>query len=786
MKQFIPFLLMISLLLPVLLGCDTEKPTYTKHLPVKTEDISWEDRMTEDAITVSSVLSYSREEIDLPAGIQTRQLLKYTYTTADGIYIPVKKQTGGQYHYRTTIYQYDIEGNSVREIGIPCETETAELFHVLSDDRILLLKTEALSDFSKVTLQMIDKNGTVLMESPEFSFSSSVQTYLDNFAHGMHVTEATDGTTQILVNAIDRVYYFDESLTLLSEIKLPAECKGITPLSDGVYMIGSEMPAVCRVDLKNGTAEQADVPVLPEMKYFSTFFCGGDGQLYCAYEDAIYLCQKDDTGGDTLHRLMNWYQGACDGQGYFWIVNESCLFYIPMSSMGYKTTMYVLNLGKSPDLQNRRVITLVMVIHDEWLLDTISLFNERNDEYYILCVDMTQIVDGDAPIDRFDSYLLDGNKPDLVYLHQFYRRYSNKNLLVDLSADYGDRLIGAIRNTYTEGNGAMYALPLSAKAFLYACKSSLIDGPLTWDDMYDLGKELKASDPDDHMALTTVDFEIINIYNLIRPYVDYETKSSSFHSDEFHRQVRFKEEMMEQYVVKEYGTFGNNGFDTGGRYGVIDNTEIISALEDGRVKLSYFPFLSLEGYASLKLFFGNTPFSLCGYPSHDSQRYNVNMSSAGSLAVFSDSANLGGCKAFLDFLLSDDMQTSEMLIQHALPVTRTALEKAIDQNRYFYYYERPGEIGKSIEVGRVWLLDAQAVSAQPDPLMSSTYKTVEITDEDKEQILSFFDNSISYNNPDEVINKILNEELSVYRAGVRSLEETTKIIDSRVWIYLNE
>ncbi|MBQ7301739.1 MAG: extracellular solute-binding protein [Clostridia bacterium] len=786
MKRFILYLLMTGMLLPFLFGCDTEHPTYTKHLPAKTEDISWEDRMTEDAITVSSVLSYSREEIDLPAGIQTRQLLKYTYTTADGIYIPVKKQTGGQYHYRTTIYHYDMEGNPVWEIEIPCETETAELFHVLSDDRILLLKTKDVADFSKVTLQLIDNSGTVLFESPEFSFSNAVQTYLDNFAHGMHVTEAEDGTVQILVNAIDRVYYFDESLALLSEIALPAECAGITPLSDGVYMIGSQMPSVCKVDLNNGTAELTDVPVLPEMKYHSTFHCGGDGKLYCAYEDAIYLCQQDDSGGDTMHRLMNWYQGACDGQGYFWIVNENCLFYVPMSSMGYKSTMYILNPGSSPDLQNRRVITLVMVIKDDWLLDTVSLFNEMNDDYYILCVDMTQIVDGDAPIDRFDSYLLDGNKPDLVYLHLFYRQYSNKNLLLDLSADYGDRLIRPLRNSYTEGNGAMYALPLSAKATLYACKSSLLDGPLTWDDMYDLGDELKASEPEDHMALTTVDFEIGNIYNMIQPYVDYETKTSSFHCDEFHRQVRFKEEMMDRYVVKEYGTFGNNGFDTGGRYGVIDNIEIISALEDGRVKLAYFPFISLEGYASLKLFFGDTQFSLCGYPSDDSHCYNVNMSSTGSLAVFSDSTNLGGCKEFLDFLLSDDMQTSELLTQQALPVTRTALEKAIDQNRYYYYNKQPVEIGKSIGTGGVWLLDAQAVSAQPDPSKSSIYETVEITDEDKERILSFFDNSKSYYNPDEVINKILNEELSVYRAGARTLEETTKIIDSRVWIYLNE
>ena len=41
-------------------------------------------------------------------------------------------------------------------------------------------------------------------------------------------------------------------------------------------------------------------------------------------------------------------------------------------------------------------------------------------------------------------------------------------------------------------------------------------------------------------------------------------------------------------------------------------------------------------------------------------------------------------------------------------------------------------------------------------------------------------------NTDQTILSIVEEELSYWEGGVRTLEETTKIIDSRVWIYLNE
>ena len=162
------------------------------------------------------------------------------------------------------------------------------------------------------------------------------------------------------------------------------------------------------------------------------------------------------------------------------------------------------------------------------------------------------------------------------------------------------------------------------------------------------------------------------------------------------------------------------------------------------------------------------------------------MQSLGLLSVFADSANLGGCKAFLDFILSDDMQTSQLLAEHMLPVTRSAMERLIDENRYFYYSKNFGTVAGMDPNVITLILEPMMANRFLDESKASSYTVVEITDEDKANMMSFFDNCISYAHPDETIRDILNEELSVYRAGVRTLEETTKIIDSRVWIYLNE
>ncbi len=790
MKQFIPFLLMISLLLPVLLGCDTEKPTYTKHLPAKTEDISWEDRMTEDAITVSSVLSYSREEVDLPSGVTIIGLQKYTYAAEDGLYIPIKQHSDGQYTYRTVIYHYGTDGQLIREIEIPCETECAELFRVLSDGRILLLQTKTYHDFSIVSLQMLDQTGEIMCASSEFSFNDSVQAYIDDNSHSMHITEHEDGTLRILVNAIDRVYYFDETLSLLAEVPLPAECTGIIPVSDGVYMLGNAYPAYCSVDLNIGTAELAEVPVLPEMKYFSTFYCGGDGRLYCSYKDAIYLCHKNDAREDQLHQLMNWYQGACNGQGLYWIVNKDCIFYVPLTSISRKKALYLLTPGTSPDNRNRRVLTLVDLCGydtSEWFLEAVALFNRESNDYYVQYIDMSRIIDGERPLNQFDEYLLNGNKPDIVLFSHGYRNYMEKNLLLDLSNNYGTELLGAARNAYTEGNGALYALPMAMQVNSYACKTSCLDAPLTWDWLYTIGKELDTYAQELHIALTSYDQTASHLNALIRRYVNYETMTASFHSDEFHRQVEFLVDMTDRYIIDDYGTFHNSDFSSGGRYALLGGTEIVSAIQDDRVLLSYFPFKSLEGYASLKLFFGDAPFSLCGYPTVSSNLYEIEVSTMGSVAVFAESINLGGCKEFLDFLLSDEIQASQTLASLALPVTRTAMEILIDENRYFYYSKKTDTIGDLMgNTGTVLLLSALSSGKELNSSLANTHTVIEITDQDKEKILNLLDHSTAFNNPDETLRSIIHEELSVYRAGVRSLEETTKIIDSRVWIYLNE
>ena len=83
-------------------------------------------------------------------------------------------------------------------------------------------------------------------------------------------------------------------------------------------------------------------------------------------------------------------------------------------------------------------------------------------------------------------------------------------------------------------------------------------------------------------------------------------------------------------------------------------------------------------------------------------------------------------------------------------------------------------------------LAADAHTAEYDVRLAGSANTViEITDEDKAEIMHFFDH-LCAGNTDKTVAEIVKEELSAYESGVKSLDDTSKLIQSRVWIYLNE
>ncbi|MBP3919469.1 MAG: extracellular solute-binding protein [Clostridia bacterium] len=791
MKYILAFILTLCLSVFWFLSCDdtTAKHTTMKKTGKNTSDVvELKDQNTEGTI-VSSVRSYSRIELENPAHYYLQyDIQRFIYIDGDNICIPT-----GNYSYSgetgTTVLKYNTDGTLLSEIKIPFKSSVLQE-RPLSNGTFLYFRSVGESNTATEIL-ICDADKNILYQTALSTYEYNIQYQSLMYGHPIHIDERDDGTLRILVNAYDKLYYLDEQLQILNTVELDSEYAGIHMETDGVYVLGNELPRMCRVDMNAGTLERiTTMPVPPEMIYFSKYQYGEDGNLYCLYENYIYRCDGDR----NLTEILNWNNGPYDGHGRVWIIDDKHILYCPPYSAvnSASDNLVFLDIKEEDDIQNRRVVTLANLgglDSNAWLREVIAQFNAQSEDYFVSLKEIP-FTATKTTLDAFNDDILANGTPDIAIFSGSYdsNAYMNKGLLLDLSPYFGDELLGCAKTAYTQSDGSQYLLPLSMTVSTYAAASSVLDQPLSWEQMYTWGDDL-AKNPGELRAITSS----LNPYDfmqyLLADFYDYDGKTADFDTEAFKKRIRFLEAMEKQYVISDYGSLGYGGI-YGYRYVLHGGTRILDAVKTGDVSLLEVPFHTVEAYAALKLIFGDTPFTLCGYPTEDGGAPGAYVRGSNLLAVFADSLNLGGCKAFIDFALSLDVQSSEYLTNQALPVTRAALEKSLSDYRYLYYpkeFRTSGSVIGGIKAESALTLSAEKHAAQKDDsYLMSSYRAYEMTEEDRAAILDFFDTCVSGERADTVIWGIVTEELSAYQAGAKTLDDAAALIQNRVWIYLNE
>lgn len=794
MKKF-PFRLCLFLFLFLFftVSCksntDVQKESTSKNTDTSEAVIELKDKDTEGS-TVSSVFSYSRTALENPGqyylgdGIQNQ-----IYVSGSCLYVPTGNfaATG---EVGTTVLQYGADGTLLNEIAIP-EFEGADVIcsRPLSNNTFLYLCADATG--FQIQLFLCDAEQTVLHQTPLSSYSQDIRNFWGDGVLSLHVTEYDDssessGGVRIFVNAYDKLYYLDEALQILSMVSIDNEYTGIYQMSDGVYLLGNTLPRMCRADMNTGTVEAIKtMPVPDDMMRNCTYQYGADGNLYCFYNRSVFRCNEDS----SLTELVSMQNGMYSaGGGTTWVMDDTHLFYLPppTDTSADMSSLTLLNIEEDDRVQNRRVITLLSEYRglDRWLYDVVSKFNAVNEDYYVSLIMPT--LDEDFG-EVLDARLLSGNAPDLVCFHYNFHitSYIEKDIFLNLSPYFGDALLGCVKNAYTKGDGKQYLLPLSMHLYTYAAATALQSESLSWEQMYRLGKEIENGSSNLQFITSQMEDSRFMPY-MISDFYDIREKTANFDSDAFKTRIRFMEACLKSYISHDDGQM-LNGDISSNRY-VLTNDSIRDAMQNGKIAVLNVPFKTAEAFSALKRVFEDTPYTLCGWPTEDGAAPGAYVDSRDLISVVADSASLGGCKAFLDFLLSDDIQTSDYIKEYYLPVTRSALEKTLYDYRYLYYPDEPITILPSFFTGEpeIWS-DISALRHGAQKLENNdTLVLYEMTEEDRAAILDFFDTCVSGERMDTVIWEIVTEELSAYQAGAKTLDAAVKIIQNRVWIYLNE
>ena len=590
-------------------------------------------------------------------------------------------------------------------------------------------------------------------------------------------------TVHLMLGLSAELYYFS---CTASSIQVYNIAEPVYPLAQYVYSGSGKFTRLFSNSHKMTydfyKEQSTETPLrMPEEYQYDTLYRGADKNYYVHRNGNLYLLKEDDHTECVLNGMDSGMPNKALGQQNLAILDENTFF----SQEAAELYLYRVSLAEETEERQRiELVVMDLGASREWLEASVSQFNNQSPDYYV-SLEYRNYIDEtgtnlDAMMDAsLQDLLLYHKHPDILILDNtgLLAKYQDKGIFADLYQLLDTPILGCIKEAFG-AEEALYQMPMMMQVDTFAASTDVTSGFLTYETFYDIIDTLAPGE-----VLCGKDFNQTFFKNALMDFVDFDSKTTSYQSEMFHNVVVYRDQLSK--LTDFYAGALSNGYIMGsdGTYGDTDtywtsNGTLPTALKNGSVKFLAMDFNTVEAYGAAKLLYGDTPFTLCGYPSLNG--CGASIQAFLPTAVFADSDVIPGCEAFVEFLLSDTRQSDTDLTTSYLPVTRSAMEKAIDNNREYRYPQATvNQLREGTTQGYMNLNAYRGADTEG-------YVTVSIEDDDKAAILSFFENCHMRANADPFILSIVNEELSFYEGHARSLEETTKIIDSRVWIYLNE
>lgn len=539
------------------------------------------------------------------------------------------------------------------------------------------------------------------------------------------------------------------------------------------------------------------------------------GTVY-PYQDAMYALCKDGlyaSRDGAAEQIVNWNESGLlpSAIAISKIMNDQFFMVSYENPLESDSEIGFLYLTEERRSQKREVVTLATIglnREDQFFLDAaVYLFNRNSADYmieYHNYYDSVYKVSAGggywgipeeetlaAAQRQFEEDLLSGIVYDCYF---FPEQSSNRDMLADkgLLADLSqyleeDQILGCIKTAYETENGIM-ALPYFMRLSTLMTSQFILSPQekLTYDVLYDMAAELK-----DGEALFSK--SVYDSLKLTGPYefMDLFNDTCSFGSDECEEWLSFLMEVRD-------GTYSDDALDilylstsaTSLHYSVSSPFVPDEVIRSRRLKFTEITFDSFEDIAAAHWLYSRDQINFCGYPSEDETV--VRLSAGATISIASNARCADGAAAFLDFLMSADVQACDRLSMRGLPVSREGMIEAFPK----YVHSCLREIRETSDI-QSWLnLHPDAFSLIcicSDELMdelnqdgNNVFDVIKLTDEDCDRFIRFLDRAVARTAVDATLLEIVNEEMSYVENGVRTPAEAGKILQSRVGIYLAE
>lgn len=299
-----------------------------------------------------------------------------------------------------------------------------------------------------------------------------------------------------------------------------------------------------------------------------------------------------------------------------------------------------------------------------------------------------------------------------------------------------------------EIEGKRYVVPVSFRISTYAGKEKLVGEGENWtvkelSECFDSLGENAVLFPGD---LKMVVFAFLGTGSLDN-YINWGTGECKFDGESFIQLLEFSNRFPDTFVYDE-------------------DLSLQKEFRENRALLYPVSVSDVYRTALVNCLFEDEPVNYIGYPGVEG---NGSIVANGSfvMGITTNCKEPAMAWQFIKNFLEEDYQDK---IREYLPVHRGSLEKWLEEAQEKEYKENGEE-----KIKAETLFDGE----------ESLWITA-ITKADAEQVLNLIENATTLSTTDEELRNVIYEEATTYFAGDRNAEETAKIIQNRVKIYVGE
>ena len=544
-----------------------------------------------------------------------------------------------------------------------------------------------------------------------------------------------------------------------------AESVGIT--KDGTVLVtyydtanGGYCASVIDVS-KKGLGERYSG--FPSVRSSNSIYPGIDSDLLIDTNSGLISYNLTDQKSNTM---VNWVDSDVDSGniGYIYVDTNGDVIIITASYGEETSSSQMIRLVKtqSSEIKQKQVLTLGTLYIDDNTKEQIIKFNKSNDSYRIKIIDYQDEANDDyeLALSKLNNAITSGNGPDLFNISSLgntdYDTYAKKGVFSDLYKFFEkdpqiklDDFVNSILKI-NEYDGKLLSIFTGFNIQTVAVKSEILNGKKSW-TVTDL-LEILNQNPQITSIMEYSD-KLSLPYTLVvgdsEHYIDYTKKECSFSSQDF---VTILE--LSSRAPSEVNYNGENNTVTKFmKNNLLMMNVYASGVDDF---MMYRSLLHKEA-----TFIGNPVSEGSG---------NTADCSGSNFAINANSQYQDVAWEFIKQCLTYEAQSNQ---EFCFPILKEALQDQIDEACEPNYKE--DENGNQVEA----------------PKETWGYNDVEVEiwaakQEDIDALMELIDSVSCRSGYDDELYNILKEETEAFFAGAKTAQETADVINSRVFLYINE